>query len=67
VTAWLRNSIDAIAPLCLGTYVGESDLDRGPRRLAIHSPAAAARIEDLSARFDPEGLFGGPKTKARAA
>lgn len=67
VTAWLRNSIDAIAPLCLGSYVGESDLDRGPRRLAIHSPAAAARIEDLSARFDPEGLFGGPKTKARAA
>ncbi|MCX7888289.1 MAG: FAD-binding oxidoreductase [Rhodobacteraceae bacterium] len=64
---WLRTTMDTIAPLGLGTYAGESDLDRGPRRLKIHSAAAAARIDELASRFDPEGLFGGPGARARAA
>jgi FAD/FMN-containing dehydrogenase len=64
---WLRASMDGIAPLGLGTYAGESDLDRGPRSLKTHSAAAAARIVELSTLHDPAGVFGGPKAQVKAA
>lgn len=53
---WLRATMAAAAPLGLGAYVGEADLDRGPG-LPTHAPAAEARLRDLAARFDPSGLF----------
>jgi FAD/FMN-containing dehydrogenase len=63
---WLRASMDEIAPLGIGTYAGETDLDRGPRRLKTHSAAAAARIDELAERYDPAVLFRGPKQQAEA-
>jgi FAD/FMN-containing dehydrogenase len=64
---WLRAAMDEIGPLGHGTYAGETDLDRGPRRLRTHSDAAAARISDLALKHDPAGLFRGAKASAEAA
>lgn len=64
---WLRRSMDDIGPLGHGTYAGETDLDRGPRHLKTHSAAAAARISELSGRYDPAGLFACPQALSKAA
>ena len=54
---WLRATTTAAAPLCLGAYVGEADLERGPRDLPTHAPGVEERLRALAARFDPGGLF----------
>ncbi|MCO8146769.1 FAD-binding oxidoreductase [Rhodovulum tesquicola] len=64
---WLRATMAGTAPLCLGAYVGEADLENGPRRLPTHDPAADARLRDLAARFDPAGLFTTPAADCAAA
>jgi FAD/FMN-containing dehydrogenase len=55
--AWLRTTIDAVAPICLGSYVGEADLERGARATPTHSQPAQAHLRRLADRFDPAGLF----------
>jgi FAD/FMN-containing dehydrogenase len=54
---WLRDSIDSIAPICTGAYVGEADLERPDRTLPTLSVAAQARLAGLRAAYDPNGLF----------
>jgi FAD/FMN-containing dehydrogenase len=54
---WLRTSVDRVAPICTGAYVGEADLDRPDRTLPTLSPAAEARLAELRAVHDPKGLF----------
>ncbi len=54
---WLRATMAATAPICLGAYVGEADLDNAQSGLSTHAPAAVARLRDLAARYDPAGLF----------
>jgi hypothetical protein len=54
---WLRATIDGVAPLCTGAYVGEADLDRPDRKLPTLSAEAGARLADLRATHDPRGLF----------
>jgi len=54
---WLRATIDGVAPLCTGAYVGEADLDRPDRALRTLSPEAQTRLRDLRAFHDPHGLF----------
>ena len=55
--AWLRATVDSVAPFCTGTYVGESDLDRPARQVTTHSAPAAARLAELRSQHDPLGLF----------
>ncbi|WP_372841120.1 FAD-binding oxidoreductase [Phaeovulum sp.] len=64
--AWLRATIAAAAPICLGAYVGEADLELGSGGLSTHTPAAAARLRDLATRFDPAGILA-PTARNRAA
>lgn len=54
---WLRATIDGVAPLCTGAYVGEADLDRPCRALRTLSPDAQTRLQDLRDLHDPHGLF----------
>ena len=54
---WLRATIDRVAPLCTGAYVGEADLDRPDRALPTLTPEVAARLAALRAQHDPMGLF----------
>lgn len=54
---WLRATIDRVAPLCTGAYVGEADLDRPDRPLPTLSAPAQARLDDLRATYDPGGIF----------
>ncbi len=54
---WLRASIDGIAPICTGAYVGEADLERPDRALPTLSAAVRARLAGLRATYDPSGLF----------
>jgi FAD/FMN-containing dehydrogenase len=54
---WLRASVDAVAPICTGAYVGEADLDRPDRALLTLSPNVQARLAVLHAEHDPMGLF----------
>jgi len=55
--AWLRNASDRLAPVSLGHYVGEADLDRAERIRGSFSPAALERLRELQRRFDPTGRF----------
>lgn len=56
--AWVRKIDDALAPFRTGRYVAEADLTAGPGRLAeCFTPEALARLRELRARYDPDGLF----------
>lgn len=56
--AWVRRIDDALAPFRAGRYVGEADLTIAPeRRTECFKPEALARLEELRARHDPQGLF----------
>jgi hypothetical protein len=49
---------EALAPLRTGRYVAEADLTVSPQRRAeCFTPAALARLEQVRARYDPEGRF----------
>ncbi|MBT2271790.1 FAD-binding oxidoreductase [Rhodococcus qingshengii] len=54
--SWHRRSIDTIEPFSIGAgYVGDSSLFDRP--MAIISPTSAVRLEQLRAKYDPEGRF----------
>lgn len=55
--SWLRATIDGVAPLCTGAYVGEADLNRPDRALRTLSPEARTRLQELRSLHDPRGLF----------
>lgn len=67
--AWLRATADAVAPVTLGHYVGEADLDRTGRMAGCFSPAAWDRLGALRQWHDPAGLFahGTPQPASYAA
>lgn len=54
---WLRATIDGVAPLCTGAYVGEADLERPDRVLRTLSPEARSRLQHLRGLHDPHGRF----------
>jgi FAD/FMN-containing dehydrogenase len=56
--AWLRATADGLAPITLGHYVGEADLDRPGWLEACSSPEALGRLRALQALHDPLGVFG---------
>lgn len=67
--AWLRETADAVAPVTVGHYVGEADLNRPGRMAGCFSPAAWDRLGALRQWHDPAGLFAGGirEPAARAA
>lgn len=64
---WLRATIDGVAPLCTGAYVGEADLDRPDRVLPALSQEAQTRLQDLRTLHDPRGRFLRPASTAAIA
>ena len=55
---WLRATADRLAPVTLGHYVGEGDLDRPGWLEACYAPEALGRLRALQALHDPLGVFG---------
>ncbi len=55
--AWLRETMMEVEPLATGTYVGESDLERQGRPVAIHSPEVVLKLSSLRAKYDPRQTF----------
>ncbi len=66
-TTWLTETMRGLAPLGVGAYTGDTDFERRPER--VLSPENAARLEEIRARRDPDGLFVGypEPTPARSA
>lgn len=58
--AWLRGASAQIAPISLGHYLGEADLDLVERSRGSFSPAAFERLRHLQHKYDPTGLFHRP-------
>ena len=56
--AWLRATADRLAPITLGHYVGEADLDRPGWLEACYAPPALGRLRALQALHDPLGVLG---------
>ena len=54
---WLRDTSAAIAPISLGHYVGEADLDVGGKLERCYAPEALARLRALQHKYDPRGMF----------
>lgn len=54
---WLRATEDRLAPVTLGHYVGEADLERPGHLRACFSPEAWERLKQLRAEHDPRGIF----------
>jgi FAD/FMN-containing dehydrogenase len=66
--AWLRAAADALAPVTIGHYVGEADLERPERMTGCFATAAWTRLQALRQQHDPAGLFSsGPRLKDRTA
>lgn len=57
---WLRGASAAIAPISLGHYIGEADLDLPERSRGSFSPTAFERLKRLQRKYDPAGLFHRP-------
>jgi FAD/FMN-containing dehydrogenase len=57
---WLRETGEALAPLAMGHYVGEADLENPARLRRCFSPAAWDRLSALRAEYDPAGVFRKP-------
>ena len=55
--AWLRDAMADLEPVTVGQYLGDSDLSR--RQVRFMSDAAWARMQEVRARRDPDGLFVG--------
>jgi FAD/FMN-containing dehydrogenase len=55
--AWTTNSIKALEPLAIGSKLNDDSLVH--RTFNYFSPAAAARLQELTAKHDPDGLFAG--------
>lgn len=57
---WLRDTGEKIAPLTVGHYLGEADLDVPTRTQRSFSPAAWDRLRELQVTYDPAGTFRKP-------
>ncbi|HCL63563.1 MAG TPA: FAD-binding oxidoreductase [Rhizobium sp.] len=57
--AWVRATSEKIAPISLGHYIGEADLDLDKRLAGSFSPEAFQRLRHLQRKYDPSGLFHG--------
>lgn len=55
--AWLRGAMADLEPVTVGQYLGDSDLSR--RQVRFLSDDAWARLAQIRARRDPDGLFVG--------
>jgi hypothetical protein len=55
--AWLAGAMADLEPVTAGQYLGDSDLSR--RQLKVMSDDAWARLAEIRARRDPDGLFAG--------
>ncbi|PWW03744.1 FAD/FMN-containing dehydrogenase [Hoeflea marina] len=62
---WLRETSERLAPVSLGHYIGEADLERPERTRDCFAPDAWARLGQLQRRHDPESRFDRP-TAVRA-
>lgn len=58
--AWVRDTFAAIEAGGVGHFVGESDLTVPGRLERSYTPEAWARVQEIRARRDPDGLFHGP-------
>ena len=57
---WHRKCCALLKPFACGRYLGESDiLDDPSRAEEAFSPANWKRLQELKAKYDPEGLFHG--------
>jgi FAD/FMN-containing dehydrogenase len=55
--AWHRSAVDVLEPLVVGHYVGEADLARANRIERSFAPDVWQRLREITARYDPTGLF----------
>jgi FAD/FMN-containing dehydrogenase len=55
--AWLRDTSDRLAPISLGHYVGEADLERPGWLEACYAPEALGRLRALQVLHDPLGVL----------
>lgn len=55
---WLREGMDALAPVTTGRYVGHADLARPGLIDTCYSTDARSRIAALAKTYDPQGVFG---------
>lgn len=58
--AWMRRASQRLAPISLGHYVGEADLDIVERSRGSFSPSAFERLKGLQRKYDPAGRFHRP-------
>jgi FAD/FMN-containing dehydrogenase len=58
---WLRDTGERIAPMTIGHYLGEADLDTPSRTQRSFSPAAWNRLKQLQVTYDPNGTFRKPQ------
>lgn len=58
--AWMRRASERIAPVSLGQYLGEADLDLAERSRGSFSPSAFEELRRLQRKYDPAGLFHRP-------
>jgi FAD/FMN-containing dehydrogenase len=58
---WLRDTGKTIAPMTIGHYLGEADLDNPTRTSGSFSAKAWSRLKDLQAVYDPNGTFRKPQ------
>lgn len=59
--AWHQQTVDALAPLAVGHYVGEANIGGNAKRAArCFSPEAWERLQSLRAKYDPTGVFPPP-------
>lgn len=58
---WLRDTGEKVAPLTVGHYLGEADLDNPSRTPRSFSPAAWDRLKQLQVTYDPNGTFRKPQ------
>ncbi|MCV2866641.1 FAD-binding oxidoreductase [Albidovulum sediminicola] len=54
---WLREAVARFRSFATGTYVGEADLDRPGPSIPTLSDPSAARLAELSRRYDPHARF----------
>jgi FAD/FMN-containing dehydrogenase len=58
--AWLRMASQKTAPISLGHYVGEADLDLADRSRRSFAPDVFERLRRLQRKYDPASLFHRP-------
>lgn len=54
---WMRKTSASLAPIAIGHYVGEADLDLPGRLEGCYAPQVLEKLRRLQAKYDPEGVF----------